>query len=105
MEAQPPLHQRFIDRLGFAFVFVETAAALASEHLPVAQPEQHGRSMIAASISPFEGRGNVDRHIDPDLIHQPQRTHWHSPLHKRIVDLVGRDPGLNQLRRIEQVGK
>src|SRR6266576_5475697 len=86
MQSTPPLPERIVRRLRFAFVFIKTSACFAPEHLAVAQPKQDGGNVIAPPVGFLKCVANIDRDIDADFIDETQWTHRHPPLHKRLVD-------------------
>src|SRR5260370_21143057 len=101
MQSPPPSRQRVVSRLRFAFVFVESSAGFATEHLPVAQPKQDRRNVIATTVCLLECIANVDCNIEADFVDQSQWAHRHTPLQKRIVDLSCVQTALEKFRRIE----
>src|SRR5207249_4949805 len=91
--------------MGFAFVFVKTSAVFAAEHLAIAQPTQDGGNVIASPVCLLKSIANINRDVDADFVDQPQRPHWHTPLHKWIVDLVRVQAAFEKLCSIEQIRK
>ena len=61
--------------------------------------------MIASPVRLLKGVANINRDVDADFVDQPQRPHWHTPLHKRIVDLVRVQAAFEKLGSIEQIRK
>ena len=105
MQSAPPLRQRVVSQMRFAFVFVETAAAFATEHLPVAQPKQNRGNVIATPVCLLQCIANINCDIEANFVDQSQRAHRHTPLQKRVVDLSCVQTALEKFRRIEQIGK
>ena len=95
----------FVRRLLFTLVFVKAGTRLAPKHLAVTQPEQHGRNVIAASVSFLERVANINGNIDADFIDQPQRSHRHPPLHQRGINFVRFEPSFEKLSGVEQIWK
>ena len=61
--------------------------------------------MVAPPVSLLEGVADIDRNINADFVHQPQRAHWHAPLHKRAVNLLRFQATFEKLSSIEQIRK
>src|SRR5260370_8169825 len=102
MQSPSPLRQRVVSRLRFAFVFVETSAGFATEHLPVAQPKQDRGNVIAPPVRLLKCVANIDCDIDANFVDQSQWAHRHTPLQKRIVDLTSVYTALEKSPRINQ---
>src|SRR5437868_3389294 len=105
VQSAPPLDERLVRRLRFAFVFVKTAACFTTEHSTIAQPMQDGGSVIATAVGFFQRPGDVNSDVHADLVDQTQRPHRHSPGDKRIVDLLCIHSRLEKFRGIEQIRK
>ena len=100
-----PFFKRFVRCLRFAFVFVKASARFAPEHLATAQREKRSGNVITPSVGFLKGIANINSDIDANFIDQSQRSHRHSPCHKRIVDLVRVQSAFKKLRGIEQIRK
>src|SRR6266567_4726563 len=105
VQRAPPLCERLVRHLRFTLIFVKTGGRFAAQHLTVAQPEQHGRNVIAPSVRLFQCIANIDRDIDANFVDQPQRSHRHAPLQKCIIDLVRVQAALEKLGGVEQIRK
>src|SRR5213080_3541836 len=105
VQRAPPLYERVVRRLCFGLVFVKTTPRFSAKHLTFAQREQDSRNVIAPSVGFLKGIANINSDIDANFIDQSQRSHRHSPCHKRIVDLVRVQSAFKKLRGIEQIRK
>src|SRR6266550_8231440 len=66
---------------------------------------QYLRSFIAAAESAMKRVGNIGSDIDADFINQSQRTHWHSPVRNRLVNLLRVNARLEKAGCINQIRK
>src|SRR2546423_14450072 len=66
---------------------------------------QYLRSFIAAAESVMKRVGNIDSDIDADFVDQSQRTHGHSPVRNRPVNLLRVNARLQKADCINEIWK